>query len=199
MKQVTPPEWSLNIEADDIGDHPVRKQFSASPQQRKDLARRLNVEAINSIKADLVLSQQAGKSVINVSGEFTANVTQICVVSGEAFDSEMTGAVEGWFANPDHIVSLDKVRNMKKSKAGENEVPMLEEKDDPEPIIDGMIDIGELVTQHVSLQLDPFPHKEGEHFETGDELFVHKAGPDRQNPFAGLKALKEKKEKEKAE
>ena len=76
---------------------------------------------------------------------------------------------------------------------------MIDEKDDPEPIVDGLIDIGELVTQHLSLQLDPFPHKEGEHFETGDESFVQRPNEERQNPFAGLKALKEKKEKEKAE
>ncbi|HIF26864.1 MAG TPA: DUF177 domain-containing protein [Micavibrio sp.] len=199
MKQVTPPEWSHNVEAEDIGDHPVRKQISASPQQRKDLARRLGIEAVNSLKADLVLSQQAGKSVINVSGQFEANVTQTCVVSGDAFDSVMNGDVEGWFANPAHIVSLDKARNIKKSKKGESEVPMIDEKDDPEPIVDGLIDIGELVTQHLSLQLDPFPHKEGEHFETGDESFVQRPNEERQNPFAGLKALKEKKEKEKAE
>lgn len=199
MKQATPPEWSHNVEADDIGDHPVRKQISASPQQRKDLARRLGIEAVNSLKADLVLSQQAGKSVINVSGSFEANVTQTCVVSGDAFDSVMNGEVEGWFANPAHIVSLDKARNIKKSKKGETEVPMIDEKDDPEPIVDGLIDIGELVTQHLSLQLDPFPHKDGEHFETGDESFVQRPNEERQNPFAGLKALKEKKEKEKAE
>ena len=146
-----------------------------------------------------MLSQQAGKSVINVSGQFEANVTQTCVVSGDAFDSVMNGDVEGWFANPAHIVSLDKARNIKKSKKGESEVPMIDEKDDPEPIVDGLIDIGELVTQHLSLQLDPFPHKEGEHFETGDESFVQRPNEERQNPFAGLKALKEKKEKEKAE
>lgn len=199
MTKKIEPEWPHNIEAEDIGDHPVRKQISASPQQRKDLARRLGVEAVNSIQADLVVSQQGGKSVIHVEGGFNANVTQICVVSAEAFDSEVSGDVEGWFANPDHIVSLDKARNMKKSRTGDNEVPMLEEKDDPEPLVDGRIDLGELVTQHLSLQLDPFPHKEGEHFETGDEHLVRKVGPERKNPFAGLKALKENNKKMKAE
>jgi len=197
MAEKTLPEWSHKVAADDIGTNPRRTSISASPQQRKDLARRLQVSAIDHLEATLFLKRDPSNMVIHVSGELKAKVTQPCTVTLEPLSEEIGGPVEGWYANPDGVVSIAKARHEKQIKGGaETELPILEEKDDPEPIMDGEIDLGELVTQFLSLAINPYPHKDGVVFggpETGEKAIPAKT---RMNPFAALKNWKKAETKE---
>jgi hypothetical protein len=62
---------------------------------------------------------------------------------------------------------------------GESEIP-----DPPEPIENGMIDLGRLATDVLLLAVDPYPRKPGVVFEP----VVTAADPE-DHPFAALKAL----------
>ncbi len=190
-------EWSHKIEAEDIGKTPTRTTISASPQERKDLAVRLGVDSVDLLEAQLVMKRESGNRMVHVEGAFKGRVTQTCVVTLEPVVNDIEGDVEGWFANPDAVVSLARVRHEKRGRAADAELPILEEKDDPEPIVDGQIDLGDLVTQFLALAIDPYPHKEGVVFEQGDDSrAAEDAGPSRQNPFAALKDWKAGKNKE---
>ncbi len=199
--QTIRPEWSHRIEADDIGATPVRTKISASPQERKDIARRLGVETVQALEANLVLKRLSGKMMIHVSGAFTAHVTQKCVVTLEPVAQVLDGTVEGWFAETGGVVPIGRARRDKQvrnANANANaEVEMLDEREDPEPVIDGQIDLGELVVQHLALSLDPYPHKEGVVFEHGEDGAVKPVSPPRQNPFAALKDWKNRQKQEK--
>jgi len=98
---------------------------------------------------------------------------------------------EGWFADKDAAVSLAKVRKEKMIEKGKTELPILEERDDPEPIVEGMIDLGELCVQHLSLAINPYPHAEGVEYEHGDDA-AQGEGFSFKNPFAALKDWKAK-------
>ena len=76
--------------------------------------------------------------------------------------------------------------------------PLLEEKEDPEPVVNGYIDLGEVVTQFLSLALDPYPHKEGvTHDLTDEDADIERKTRKIENPFAKLEAMKKiLKEKE---
>ena len=65
-------------------------------------------------------------------------------------------------------------------------------KANPEAIIDGYIDAGELVTQYLSLALNPYPHAEGVKYELGDDN-EEAIKPKLDNPFAALKEWKNNK------
>lgn len=191
------PEWSHKIDAEDIGKTPTRTTISASPQERKDLAVRLGVDAVDLLEAQLVMKRESGNRLVHVEGAFKGRVTQTCVVTLEPVVNEIEGDVEGYFANPDAVISLARVRHEKRGRAADSELPILEEKDDPEPIVDGQIDLGDLVTQFLALSIDPYPHKEGVVFESGDDdNNAQEVGSTRQNPFAALKDWKAGKNKE---
>ena len=57
--------------------------------------------------------------------------------------------------------------------------------DPPEPIVDGIIDLGRLATDALFLAIDPYPRKPDAVFEPS----VEAADPE-DHPFAALKALK---------
>lgn len=187
-------EWSHYVDADEIDDRPFKVTISPSAEQCEDLARRLEVETVNDIKADLTLSREQGGLVVHVTGKLTANLTQICVVSLDPFENIIEEQVEGWFASKDQAVSFAGAKKEQQVKKSQAEVKILEESEDPEPIIGGKIDLGELVTQHLSLAINPYPHKEGVKYELGDEdEGSRKASSLRKNPFEALKDWKERR------
>lgn len=186
------PEWSHKIPVGDIGAAPLRTVISASPQQRKDLARRLRVESVESAEATLDLQRDPATLVLHVAGVLRARVVQPCVITREPVEEAIETPVEGWFADPDRVVSLLKARRERSKEMTDGELPMLEEKDDPEPVIDGAVDLGELVAQYLSLAVNPYPHREGAVFEEGAVAAAEGAAvpPLRRSPFAALRKLK---------
>ena len=198
MNESLVPEWSHKIDVDDIGSTSIRTSISASPQERKDLARRLNVVSIDFLEAVLVMKRESGNRIIHVEGHFKAKVTQSCVVTLDPVQQEIEGEAEGWFASPESAVSLARARQEKRGRSADAELPILDEQDDPEPVVDGQIDLGELVTQYLSLSINPYPHKDGVQFEPAEDYHQKTDGNRvRQNPFAALKDWKIDKKKEK--
>lgn len=187
------PEWSHPIDAEKAANNEMKISIQANPEERKLLAQRLNLKSLDSLKASIVFKSKSGK--IYAEGSFEAQLKQDCVVSGKPVISTLKEDFEAWFTDREKTVSLAKVRKEKEAEKGKVEIAMIEEQDDPEPIIDGKIDAGELVTQYLSLAIDPYPHAEGVEYEQGDDAET----PQKQrldNPFAALKDWKAKKGKD---
>ena len=191
--ELTEQEWSHFFDIEDLQDDGVTKvTIEASEEELQDMARRLNVQSIQSAKADLTLHQEKGGNTIHVKGQFESKLTQNCVVTLEDFETVLSEPVEGWFADKETAVSFAAAKRDKEAAASRGEVEMMEESEDPEPIIEGVIDLGELVTQHISLAIPPYPHKKGVSYEYGDEnVQIDEKSPLRKNPFEALKDWKE--------
>lgn len=195
-KQVTTiePEWPHKIEIERIGTTPLRVAIEASPQQCKDVARRLRVQGIKDLKADLVLTRKAGSHIIHVAGTVQAAVDAVCVVSGEPLQSRAVEDFEAWFSDEEHVIPLARARREQMSLMAEGEIPIAEEEEDPEPVVEGQIDLGELAVQYLSLGIDPFPQKEGAVFPATDEKQEERLKEQGwHNPFAALKDWKSNK------
>jgi len=194
MSEILESELSLFIEADDVSHEVVRLSITPNKEERKNLVRRLGILGIEMLKADLVLKREQGGLVVHIKGHILATLKQSCVVSMDEIETKVNETFEAWFADPDQAVALAKVKHDKQVKAN-GETPIIDESDDPERIIDGKIDLGEVVTQHLSLAINPYPHKEGVNYEYGDDE-PHKV-PEafKNNPFAALKDWKSKLEK----
>ncbi|MEM7617963.1 MAG: DUF177 domain-containing protein [Pseudomonadota bacterium] len=188
---ITEQEWSHFFDVDDLGKEGREElTISASEEECKDIARRINVLRIKDISADLVISRSAG--TYHVTGSFTANVTQECVVTLDPIETNLSESVEGWFADKESTVSFAAAKREREGAKSHGEVEILEESDDPEPLIEGIIDLGELVTQHLSLAVPSYPHKEGVEFEVTDDKFkINENSPLKKNPFEALKGWKE--------
>ncbi|GJL84945.1 MAG: hypothetical protein DHS20C02_07200 [Micavibrio sp.] len=190
--QAPPPEWSHLIDSEEVEAKPQKLSISADEEERGLLAKRLDVFSIDSLKAELTVVREKGSMVVHVKGVLKAQITQSCVVTTDPVISEIEESFKAWFADPEQAVSFAKARRDKLIEAGQGELPILSEADDPEPIIEGQIDLGELVTQYLSLSINLYPHAEGVKYEIGDEDEAAQGAETIKNPFAALKDWKEK-------
>ncbi len=189
------PEWSHMVDAEKIGTNPLKITIQPNPEERKLLAQRLNLKSLDSLKAELQFTRESGKMAVHAKGSFEAQVKQESAVTGKPVSSEIKDSFEAWFSDREKTVPFAKARQEKEVQKGKVEMPIMEEHEDPEPIIDGKIDAGELVTQFLSLAINPYPHAEGEAYEHGDDA---PAQPSKRldNPFAALKQWKTRKTEE---
>ena len=191
-KQTLSPEWSHKIDADEIGSEPQSYFLNANEEERANIARRLDIEGLEELTAKINLSRDPGGLRIYADGHLKAKVVQKCVITSDPIEGWLEEGFEAWFADEDQTVSFVKARKDRDTKRGHQEVKMVDEDEDPEPIIDGFIDAGELVVQYLSLAINPYPHAEGAHYEYGDDDEQDREPSQvRKNPFEALKNWKE--------
>lgn len=185
-------EWTYILEVSELESKPLQLSIAAEENERKALAERLSLVEVSAISADIRVKREQGGRVVHVSGRFSADIVQNCVVSLEPVNSHLEDDFEAWFAEADSAVSINKAKHDLMRQKGQAELPVLDEQDDPEEIIDGKINLGEVVTQFMSLAIDPFPHADGAEFETGDDKSTLNERSDLvRNPFEKLKQWKE--------
>jgi len=147
--------------------------IEASPSEREALASLYKVPAISALTAALRL-ERAGQDGVRVSGAAHGELTQTCVVSLEPFAATVDEDIDVRFAPRSEV---DSVRGPK----GETAFSIADE-DEPDPIIEGKIDVGALVAEFFALGLDPYPRKPGVEFVAPAE------SPPADSAFAALAA-----------
>ncbi len=171
------PEFSRVVALDDLRGAPLRQTIEATAEECARLAARLGLAALESLTATVTLEPRKGGRMVVASGSFEAALTQTCVVTLEPLPRTVSETFEDRLAvEPDAgaeaIIEFD---------------PETEE--EPEPIDGDSVDIGELVAQHLSLALDPYPRAEGAEVAS-EALAAGEAADD--GPFAELARLKPK-------
>jgi len=185
-RQAAPNEaggFSRPLAVEDLPDAGLEVAIRADAEECALMARRAGLVAISQLEADLKVMKQ-GKAGCNVSGVLRALVTQTCVVSLDPFETEIRAGIDVDFAP-----ETEPARVRSDIVAG-SDLPASApcQKEPPDPIIDGRIDLGALVEEFLVLNLDPYPRKPGARFDengfTGDPI-------EKISPFAVLKKLKE--------
>ena len=131
--------------------------IEATPAEREALASFYKLPAIAALTATLRL-EPWGRGGARVTGAVHGELTQICVVSLEPFPATVDEAVDVRFAPQPSADS-------KSLAAKETQTFSLADEDEPDPVIDGKIDLGALTAEFFALGLDPYPHKPGAAFE----------------------------------
>jgi uncharacterized metal-binding protein YceD (DUF177 family) len=148
--------------------------IEASPAEREALASLYQLPAIAALTATLRV-EPAGRGEARVTGAVHGEFTQICVVSLEPFAATVDEPVDVRFAPRAEADSAP--------RAGRETLTFsLADEDDPDPIIDGKIDLGALAAEFFALGLDPYPRKPGVVFEPPEGAADHSL------PFASLRA-----------
>jgi uncharacterized metal-binding protein YceD (DUF177 family) len=158
--------------------HGAEKTFEieATAQECEALAKRFNILAVQSLKAIIKLSLRAKGKLIKLRGAFQAEVIQSCVITLDPVYSK-----------------LEDNFSLSYSETVDNSAPeidiSIEGEDYIEPLLSDSLDIGEAVSEHLALALDPFPRKKGAVFVYSDKTdqFDNEVKP---NPFSVLKSLK---------
>jgi len=169
MSPAPPPEFAREIA---LVERQGQRRFAieATPSERAALAKRLGLMELRALSASGVVRPGAGGRW-TLEGRLTAAVVQACVISLEPVAAVVEDPFTLAFAPMDE------------DDAGE--VDLTEADADPLPP-DGKLDVGEIVAQHLSLALDPFPRAPG--VGPGDRIESMGDGPGNVAPFADLAA-----------
>jgi hypothetical protein len=166
--------FSRIVRVDAIPQDGQTLAIEASPSEREALASLYQIPAIAVLTATLRI-ERAGQGCARVAGAVHAEFTQNCVVSLEPFAATIDEDIDVRFApRPDEDSDRRPMRETATvSIAGE---------DEPDPVIEGKIDVGALAAEFFALGLDPYPRKPGVEFVAPAES----ARAD--SPFAALAA-----------
>lgn len=187
-------EWFYPFHVENIPSAGKTVKMVAGAEHLKPIAERLGILEIKSLSAEIRLTLQNAGHILNITGNFKAEVVQECIVTLQPVTSVIEDSFEAWYADHDKAVSFNRAKHNMKAMEEGDEVQILEEKDDPEALIDGQVDLGEVVVQFVSLALNPYPRAEGVASDAAEapqpiEVTKKSAGAAslRPNPFAALK------------
>jgi uncharacterized metal-binding protein YceD (DUF177 family) len=172
--------WRALINVAQIPDGGLHREIEADAPTRAAMMETAGLRDIASVRAAFDLSHRSGGRV-HVAGRVLAKVGQTCVVTLEPIESEIDEEVDLIFAPIDEIASQIDVDD------DDSESAVAEP---PEPIENGMIDLGRLATDVLYLAIDPYPRKQGAVFEP---QFATVDPED--HPFAALKALQTRPDK----
>jgi len=155
----------------------LHRDFEADQAEREAMAKVSGLREIVSASASLDMSLKSGGRV-HVTGRVRARIGQTCVVTLDPIENEIDEPVDLMFAPPEQIPNLSAL--VDEAAGSDAEIP-----DPPEPIINGVIDLGRLATDALFLAVDPYPRKPDAVFEPP----VETADPN-DHPFAALRALR---------
>ena len=186
-------EWSHLFKVEELQTgKPLVLEISPNEEESKRLCQRLDLLSIDKLTAKLKITQESGSMIVHIKGHIEADFQQSCVVTLEPVEAKISEEFEAWFADTAQAVPLAKARHEREQKSGQNELQIMSESEDPEPITNGYIDLGELVTQYLSLSINPYPHAKGVNFEVDTQSKKQNKGDDITNPFAALKDWKDR-------
>ena len=169
--------WSVPIAVEQIPDTGLHRDIEADRAARDAMAELAGVREILSASASIDVTPDSGGR-FHVTGRVRARVGQTCVVTLDPIENDIDEPIDLIFAPPEQIPQLaDLADDAAQSDA---EIP-----DPPEPIENGIIDLGRLATDALFLAVDPYPRKPDVVFEPPDV-----ADDPEDHPFAALKALR---------
>ncbi|HET7887268.1 MAG TPA: DUF177 domain-containing protein [Bradyrhizobium sp.] len=173
----TADPWRVPVVVAQIPEGGLHRAFEASDAIRAAMADVAGLREIMSARASFDLNLKRDGRV-HVTGEVHARVGQTCVVTLDPIENDIDEVIDLMFAPPEQIRSLAALVD-EAAQSEDDEVP-----DPPEPIVNGVIDLGRLATDALFLAIDPYPRRPDARFEPPAEV---KDPAD--HPFAALKTL----------
>lgn len=170
--------WRSLVVVSQIPERGLHRELDANEAQRNAIAEAAGLRGVLSAHATFDVT--AGKDGrFYVTGRVRARIEQTCVVTLDPIENDIDEPIDLIFAPPEQIPQLADLAD--DAEADNNEA------DSPEPIINGVIDLGRLAADALFLGIDPYPRKP-------NAVFAHEVTPPdpEDHPFAALKALKTK-------
>jgi uncharacterized protein DUF177 involved in 23S rRNA accumulation len=169
--------WSVTVRLGEIPETGRHVEIAASEGERAAAARVAGVDGIERLGAVFDLTRRSGNGLQAV-GRVTATVRQTCVVSLEPVINEIDEAIDVAFApSLEPVVATDDTELVRTKRTNDEA---------PEPLTNGVVDLGALATEFLVLAVDRYPRKPGVQFDPP------RIGDAAAHPFAALAALKKK-------
>jgi uncharacterized metal-binding protein YceD (DUF177 family) len=193
VKQHTAPagaEVSRAIAVDRIDDEGLDMEISATDAERAALAERFDLISLDRLEARVSLRREADGSGVQMALHLIADVVQPCVVTLEPVGDHIEDAAGFLFVRAEDMPEP--------SHDADEELAEGEEEDAVEPYFDNTIDVGEVVSEHLAILLNPYPRKPGVTLKDRAEELAgivtideddSASEEEKENPFAVLKQL----------
>lgn len=175
----TQPEFSRVLAVEGLTPDKVRKEtVEANAKECAALAKRFDLRELSNFKADLRIRRVEGGDVVRLEGKLSADVVQTCVISLQDVHAHIDGEFDTFLAETG--------KHTAKKFGDEADLGIDDDDTAPEVIHNGQLDLGEIVAQYLSVELDPYPRAPGVSLaaqlaEAGLEV--------KNNPFSVLKNL----------
>lgn len=175
------PEFSRPVSVERLPDLGRHWTVEPTAEEAAALARRLGLIGLTALKGVLHVKPFAGGNMLKVTGTMTAAVEQTCVITLQPLTSVISEEISRQF-----------------SFSAPKELPLevewtMGDEDLPDPVVDGIIDLGEIIAEQLALSIDPYPRAEGVAFTVPDAVSGVTANePEKENPFSVLAGLKNK-------
>lgn len=166
------PELSRLVAVDRVPAGGMTEEIVATDAERKALAARFNIAALNELTGLLRLEPWR-RGGVKMTGWVDAAIVQTCVLTLEPFEANVKDEIIRYFSG----------QNSPGPAAAVRSVESLEE-DAHDVVTGGSIDIGEVVAEALGLAIDPYPRKPGAIFESGGDS-IRQPGSET-GPFAIL-------------
>jgi hypothetical protein len=149
MKKRNPDlEFSRPLVVDKIPMDGYAADLTASDSECAALAVRFGLVSLGNLSASIHAEWVRNQKAVAVTGELKADVVQSCVVTLEPLSAHITCAID-----------IECVGEGDEHPAGAK--LMTADDENIEPIRGGVVDLGEIVAQHLGTSLDPYPRKPG--------------------------------------
>jgi uncharacterized metal-binding protein YceD (DUF177 family) len=168
--------WHVPVAVENVAETGAHFNLVADAEARAGVARIAGLRDLPRLEANFDVTRQ-GAGGLRVAGQISATVGQTCVVTLEPIANEVDETVDLVF------VPQPAAERRPAEGAAEDE-PHEAKWDEPEPLIDGTVDLGALATEFLILGLDPYPRKPGAVFQPPPD-----AKP-QEGPFAALAKLR---------
>lgn len=186
------PEFSRIVKTDEQVGTKEKLTIEANQQECEALAKRFELVSIDSLTAELTITK-ASNGEVTLRGPMHADIVQSCVTTLEPVTETVEDSVEVLFSPH---VSEDDLPSNPEDLEDLSEEDLMALLDQPEPLVDGMIDAGEVVSQFLAVAMNPYPRKDDAELPASVKS-EEEAEEERPNPFAQLAGLKEQLEKKK--
>jgi uncharacterized metal-binding protein YceD (DUF177 family) len=175
-------EFSRQVAVESIIPNRERvENIEASVAECAALAKRFDLRTLSGLKGKLSIDRVSDGNFIKVEGDFEADIVQSCVVSLQNVPSHVKAHFETYFTEDGKEFDQD-------GDFG------LEIEDDIHHVMsEGMLDLGELMAQYLSLELDPYPRAPGVSLAA---QMAEVGGGTKNQPFRVLEGLKPDKKEE---
>lgn len=180
-------DWAQRVCAAQVPAGGQWIKLVANDSTRKAVADRLSVKSIETLEAKIHLVPKNSGHVLEIEGTLEADIIQDCVVSLAPVQSHIEDSFEAWYANYDQAASFNKAQHKLKATMEMDEVQMMDESVDPEPMDKGEVDVAELVIQYLSLAINPYPKSDSVKSDAAESPTDAAKESLRVNPFAALK------------
>jgi uncharacterized metal-binding protein YceD (DUF177 family) len=172
-----PDPWRVPVAVEKIPDTGLHRDLLADQATRDAVADVGGLREVLSVQASFDVTPMRGGR-FHVTGHVRARIGQTCVVTLDPMESDIDEPIDVIFAPADQIPEMAAL--VDEAEESDEETP-----DPPEPIENGIIDLGRLATDALYLAVDPYPRKPDAVFEP----LVEAPDPE-DHPFAALRALK---------